>query len=958
MNPIETLVSLPPAAARLGRTSMPSAAFACSDPPGRQLGSGGGTAHLLLRAWKNIAPAAAFGDWLAVSRKLIIHASGQSRRLPAYAAEGKLSLPVPVMANVSGQKPGQTLLDVQQTAFTHILRHAPESYRVAVTCGDTLVRCDAPMPRFPEADVLIIGIPSSPEEASAHGVLFTPARDPGTIEFFLQKPSPDRIRGLSSEYSFSLDSGVWLLSERAVRVLMRKCGLKRERSFAAASGLARYELYDSFGTSLGRAPECPDAEIGGLSAAVLPLPDARFYHFGTNRSVLASVSELCDPAEDRRSFGHAAGRTGGARYIINSRCSAVPETVAPLWIENSFVPASWTLGGAHVITGVPENGWTVDLPAGVCVDSVPFERRGAKADGPGCFEALRVYGFDDAFKGALSDSGTLYLGRPFSGWLAARGLDFKSAGLKPDCDIQDAPLFPIVNWSDPASGALLRFMAGSGGAAGDAAARDAWLRAERVSATDIVQKSFLPARVERRTKAVAAGLAAVDAAAWPDFSARFDLKAAAAQFKEAGLAKKAAVSASGMAGVHGAMFLSELGRKGEDPFAKLSRLIVDDSMLARVDPARNVMDDQIVWGRSPARIDLAGGWSDTPPYCIKAGGRVVNAAIDLNGQPPIQVFARLCREPALILHSIDLGLTEKITTFRQLCAPSALGPFSIPRAALRLAGFDPRFRKSASAGTLEKLLVSNFGGGIEISTLAAIPKGSGLGTSSILAATALGVIGDFCSMGWTQQDLFDRTTALEQLLTSGGGWQDQLGGIVPGVKLATTRPGLRQEPDIRFLPGGMMRELIASGRAMLYYTGITRVARSILADIVRSFFLNSGHAFSCVGDIACNADFCAEAIQRADDSALAEAIRRSWDLNRELDSGTRPTSLLPLTAVLDRYGAAYKLLGAGGGGYMFALAPDIEAASRIREELSARPLNARARFVSLSISSGLQITRS
>ena len=150
MTDIETLVSLPPAGLRLGPAAAPGAAFAGGDPPGRQLGSGGGTAHLLHEAWRALAPEAAPDDWLAASRKLIIHASGQSRRLPAYAALGKSRLPVPPLDGAGGQTPGQTLLTLQQTAFSHLLRHAPASYRVAVACGDTLVRYDRAMPAFPE----------------------------------------------------------------------------------------------------------------------------------------------------------------------------------------------------------------------------------------------------------------------------------------------------------------------------------------------------------------------------------------------------------------------------------------------------------------------------------------------------------------------------------------------------------------------------------------------------------------------------------------------------------------------------------------------------------------------------------------------------------------------------------------------------------------------------------------
>ena len=43
---------------------------------------------------------------------------------------------------------------------------------------------------------------------------------------------------------------------------------------------------------------------------------------------------------------------------------------------------------------------------------------------------------------------------------------------------------------------------------------------------------------------------------------------------------------------------------------------------------------QWVIAESPARIDLSGGWSDTPPitYEHKAGGAVTNVAIKIDGK--------------------------------------------------------------------------------------------------------------------------------------------------------------------------------------------------------------------------------------------------------------------------------------------------------------------------------------
>ena len=105
-------------------------------------------------------------------------------------------------------------------------------------------------------------------------------------------------------------------------------------------------------------------------------------------------------------------------------------------------------------------------------------------------------------------------------------------------------------------------------------------------------------------------------------------------------------------------------------------------------PVCSVYDDQIVWGRSPVRIDIAGGWTDTPPYCLMEGGSVINLAIELNGQPPLQAYARSSKDYRIVLRSIDLGAVEVVETNDQLTDFMHVGsPFSIPKAALFLAGF-------------------------------------------------------------------------------------------------------------------------------------------------------------------------------------------------------------------------------------------------------------------------------
>jgi hypothetical protein len=83
------------------------------------------------------------------------------------------------------------------------------------------------------------------------------------------------------------------------------------------------------------------------------------------------------------------------------------------------------------------------------------------------------------------------------------------------------------------------------------------------------------------------------------------------------------------------------GEMREAAFRHLSRTIVYRSGGVPAPPKNVLRSDEIVWGRAPARLDLGGGWTDTPPYSLERGGCVINAAVNLNGQAPIQAYARV-----------------------------------------------------------------------------------------------------------------------------------------------------------------------------------------------------------------------------------------------------------------------------------------------------------------------------
>ncbi len=132
---------------------------------------------------------------------------------------------------------------------------------------------------------------------------------------------------------------------------------------------------------------------------------------------------------------------------------------------------------------------------------------------------------------------------------------------------------------------------------------------------------------------------------------------------------------------------------------------------------------------------------------------------------------------------------------------------------------------------------------------------------------------------------------MEQLLTTGGGWQDQYGGVLRGVKLLQTHAGMDQSPLVRWLPDYLFTGGEYQKCHLLYYTGITRTAKGILAEIVRSMFLNSTEHLSILGGMKGHALDLYEAIQRGNFDEMGRLVGKSWKLNQALDPGTNPEAV-------------------------------------------------------------------
>ena len=750
---MKKLLSLPPNLVRKGEkggtifhqiTELSEEEYFCTcDPEGHRIGSGGGSAWLLMEAFRQ-SRKAQFDEWLSSEKRILLHAGGQSRRLPSYAPSGKILTPIPVFRWERGQRLSQDLMSLQLPLYEQMMNMTPKGLNTMIVSGDVLIRTNQPLGPVPQADVVVYGLWLDASVAKNHGVFVSDRRTPQVLKQMLQKPSVEELHQLQKNHYYLTDIGVWILSDRAIRLLMNRC---MEGDASANSQIKYYDLYSDFGRSLGTEPLIDDAEIKSLSVAVVPLAGGEFYHFGTSREMISSTVILQNLVSDQRQIMHHDLKPHPSIFVQNALLDvSFSAENQNIWIENSHIGKRWKLTSENIVTGVPRNDWQITLAPGQCLDIVPV--------GDDRF-AVRPYHIDDRFDGAEQQRQQFPV-------LAYNEIEpWLQANLSPHpSDIIPHP--------------------------------SALFSAEEISAEANLARLF-----EQRVDFRKTNWSAIARNWHHSVFYQLDLDDAAHEFKRYGIPMPAPLEddAPLMVRIHDAMFRGN----SDEAFGLLRQGLTERVLAEPQQPQMSVMQDQIVWGRSPVRIDIAGGWTDTPPYCLLEGGNVVNLAIELNGQPPLQTYVKPCADPRIILRSIDLGASEVVETYEQLQQFNKVGsPFSIPKAALALAGFLPQF--SVNRYPSLKAQLEAFGCGIELTLLSAIPAGSGLGTSSILAATVLGAVSDFCSLAWDKNDIGRRTLVLEQLLTTGGGWQDQFGGVLGGVKLLQTQSGFDQAPLARWLP--------------------------------------------------------------------------------------------------------------------------------------------------------------
>nr|XP_008255824.1 L-fucose kinase isoform X2 [Oryctolagus cuniculus] len=329
---------------------------------------------------------------------------------------------------------------------------------------------------------------------------------------------------------------------------------------------------------------------------------------------------------------------------------------------------------------------------------------------------------------------------------------------------------------------------------------------------------------------------------------------------------------------------------------------------------------QWVVAECPARVDFSGGWSDTPPLAYELGGAVLGLAVRVDGRRPIGARARRILEPELRLavgpQQDEMAMKivcRSLDELQDYCQPHA--PGALLKAAFICAGIV----HIRSELPLREQLLRTFGGGFELHTWSELPHGSGLGTSSILAGAALAALQRAAGQAVGTEALIHAVLHLEQVLTTGGGWQDQVGGLMPGIKVGRSKAQLPLKVEVEEItvPEGFVQKL--NDHLLLVYTGKTRLARNLLQDVLRSWYARLPAVVQNARSLVRQAEECAEAFRQGMLPLLGQYLTSYWEQKKRMAPGCEPLAVRRMMDVLAPYVHGQSLAGAGGGGFLYLL---------------------------------------
>ena len=930
------------------------------DPDGKRVGSGGATLNVL----KAIAEREQKDDtnFFKGLRVLVIHSGGDSKRIPQYSTCGKLFSPVPrVLPN--GQ--ASTLFDEFMVTTSMIPGRMQEG--MLVMSGDVLLLFNALQIDTQFNGAAAISIKEDVDTGKNHGVFLGDEKE--NVKKFLHKQTVETLTELGAvnrQHQVDLDTGAILMDRHMLKSLYSLISTDNKiddvKFDEFVNEKARISFYGDFlyplatdSTLEDYKKEAPEGDmcdellacrekiwdvLKDYQLKLICLSPAEFIHFGTTRELRKLVTETVD---DYTFLGWehvvCANRVQeeGNYALHNAFVQKDVKIGNGAYIENAYLAKGVVVEERAVVSGlqVPEN----------CVLRENVVYHGLKLQN-GKF-TVRVYGVDDNPKGTLEKDDS-FLATSLQAFVKAYDLAVEDIWSDGEHSLWKANIYPecdtIAECMEYAEG-LIQMTKMS-----DANSEmvECWKKAKKTSLYSSFNQAdgsaIIPwrenledqIRVSKFMQAMMSQVPVQDALeVFGGNMRKTEQKLLLERIERASFSEKIRIY-YGMAQAAKRGW-GEFEETDEENFMQACFGQIQTEISALVDEKLKngkkltICKDEVNI-KLPVRVNWGGGWTDTPPHCQEHGGVVLNAAISLKGNLPIQVSIRKLDQLVVQLESQDIGAYGEFKDMDEVndCG-NPYDKFALHKAALIACGV---IRKNDTRNLQEVL--SELGGGIYLSTqVINVPKGSGLGTSSILAGACVKGLFEFFGEEAGDDILYDVVLSMEQLMSTGGGWQDQVGGLTPGIKMITTRPGIDQVIQVQpvVLKEETLKEL--QERFALIYTGQRRLARNLLRDVVGGYIGNRKESLDALHKMKRIAVLMQFELEQGNIDAFAKLLNRHWELSIQLDKGSTNTCIQQIFMACEDLIDGKFISGAGGGGFLQVILKKGVTKADLRERLYA-----------------------
>lgn len=930
-----------------------------SDPGGKRVGSGGATLQVLKALLQEDDIAGNFHG----KRILVIHSGGDSKRVPQYSVCGKLFSPVP-RELPDGR--ASTLFD----EFLIGMAGVPSRFKegMLVLSGDVLLLFNPLQIDAQFHGAAAISMKSPVEVGKDHGVFLNNGKD--QVKKFLHKQPVETLKKLGAvnqQGNVDLDTGAVLfdvdLMEALLSLIMTDGRIDDDKYSKFVNDRSRISLYGDFlyplaedSTQEQYYKEQPEGSfcrelydcrtkiweaLHSFEMKLICLSPAEFIHFGTTKELLSLLTDEISDYEylDWKPAVFTNLRTdNGIKAAAHNTLIDKSVTVSDnCYIENSILCKNTTLSKGSVVSHLKLNN--VDVPSMV-MHGVTLQKQ---ASSDGSF-VVRAYGVDDNPKKTYEDNGSFIQGT-LKCFVDENGLSVSDIWDSEDHSLWKAKLYPACESSDEAvTWALFLYRMSEGSA--DKAEIEKWKNKKRYS----LEESFSLADasvlvpwcedlenrilVERFLNSIRNG----------DFYVN-----ALKTFGESEINKKQFDMLMDMA-------------RNELPFSDRIRVLYNVSRSMKYTGAHfdNVRYDQVeqecfsaiqkelfeasevnnvreycikkdeVKVSLPVRVNFGGGWTDTPPYCNENGGIVLNAALLLDGKEPIEVELKRIPQRHIEFASLDFdahGIAKTAAEIQDCHNP--YDSFALHKAALIACGIVPIDGEADLGAILDKM-----GGGFYMSTrVIGVPKGSGLGTSSILSGACVKALGEFLGENWSDTEIYELVLNMEQIMSTGGGWQDQVGGLTRGFKFITSKPGMKQKLKVENLTLDESTKNELQQRFALIYTGQRRLARNLLRYVIGNYIGGRKESVEALEEMKQLAVMMRYELEHGDVDRFAKLLNRHWEVSKKLDAGSTNTCIDHIFTTCEDMIDGKFISGAGGGGFLQVIMKKDVTKEQLRKRL-------------------------